>query len=285
MRKVLALLVLLWPVAAQAGEAEWSAPHAPYKVAGNVYAVGTEGIGVYLITTPQGHILIDGATEKGAAVVEANIAALGFKLHDIKYMVETHAHWDHVGGVARLKRDTGAVFVASEGDRYGLEHGVHVGDNVYGGGAFAPVHVDRTIGEGGTLTLGGITLTAHMTPGHTRGDTTWTTDVNDKGVVRRIIFYGSTTTAGNVLVNNHAYPDIVADYRLSFKRLKALKADILLTNHPELADIETRYQAQLHGQAEAFVDQQALPKLVAKSEADFEAELKHQQDAHKGKHP
>jgi len=276
MFKKLLLAAALLPSLAYAGEAEWSAPHKPYPIAGNVYAVGTQGIGVYLITTPQGHILLDSGTDEGAKRVEANIQALGFKLTDVKYLIETHAHIDHIGGMARLKRDTGVIFIAAEGDRHALESGAHDIDNIYGGWSFPAVKVDRTITDGGTLTLGDTTLTAHLTPGHTRGDTSWTMDVNDKGVVRHVLFYGSTTVAGNVLVNNHSYPAIVADYRLSFKRLKSLKADILLTNHPELADLEARYQAQLHGKANAFVDPKALPRLVAESEADFNAELKSQ---------
>lgn len=267
------LFALMVPVCAVADERGWDDPHEPYNVMGNIWYVGTRGIGVYLITTPQGHILIDGATEKGAKVVEANIVSLGFKLKDIKYIVETHAHWDHVGGLARLKADTGAIFVASAGDRYGLEHGVHVGDNVYGGGSFSAIAVDREIGEGGMLALGGVVLTAHMTPGHTRGCTSWTMLVDDKGVSRSVIFFGSTSIADNVLVGNKAYPGIGDDYRLSFKRLKAIKADVFLVNHPELADMDVKRAAQVAGKPDAFVDPRALPAFIKESEADFNTEL------------
>ncbi len=277
MLRTLLLTAALLPGAAHAGETEWNTPHAPYHIAGNIYAVGTQGIGVYLITTPQGHILLDSSTDEGSEHVEANIKALGFKLSDIKYLIETHAHFDHIGGMARLKRDTGAIFIAAEGDRHALESGRHDIDNIYGGWSFPPVKVDRLIADGGMLRLSDTTLTAHLTPGHTHGDTTWTMDINDKGVVRHVLFYGSTTVAGNVLVGNTSYPTIVTDYRLSFKRLRALKADILLANHPEFANLETKYKTQLRGKANAFVDPKALPKLVAKSEADFDAELKRQE--------
>lgn len=274
---VLAGAVLALPGAAQADSADYGVPHAPYRVAGNVDHVGTKGIGVYLIATPKGHILLDGSTVAGAAVVEANIKALGFRLKDVKYIVETHAHWDHVGGLAKLKADTGAQLIASAGDRYGLEHGVHVGDNSSGPGSFPAVKVDRVIGGGGTVSVGGVSMVAHMTPGHTRGCTTWTLDIKDHGIARRVLFFGSTTTAGNVLVGNKTYPNIVADYRLSFRRLHGLRADILLTNHPEMADMESKYQAQTAGKADAFVDANALPALVAATEADFNAELKRQE--------
>ncbi len=255
----------------------YEVPHKPYRIADGLYYVGTQGIGVYMIETHDGLIVLDSGTEKGVDLVEANIQALGFKLSDVHILLETHAHWDHVGGMAKLKRDTGATFVASAGDRYGLENGVHVGENHYGGGTFPAVSVDRVINDGDKVKLGGVTMTAHLTPGHTRGDTTWTMDVKDHGVKHTVVFYGSTTVAGNVLVGNNAYPNIVADYHLAFTHLKAIKADILLGNHPEFADQEAKYQAQLAGKTDAFVDPKALPNLVKQSEADFGVALAKEQ--------
>ncbi len=268
------LIGLLCAGAATADDPSWAQPHEPYRIAGNVYYVGTAGIGVYLVETPKGDILLDAGPEGATDIVEGNIAALGVRLTDIKYLIETHAHYDHIGGMARLKHDTGAIFIASRGDRLALEHGRHVGDNINGVGTFPPVRVDRIIGEGGTVSLGGVVLTAHMTPGHTPGCTMWTTTVDDGGHRRKILFWGSATTAGNVLVHNKTYPGIVADYRLTFRRLKTLKADILVANHPDFADMEAKYQRQKAGETGAFVDPAALPKLVAQSQADFEAELK-----------
>lgn len=276
MKAVLISLLALFPAIAVANPA-WDKPSEPFRIIGNVHSVGTKGIGVYLITTPDGHVLLDGATEKGAEVVEDNIRALGFRLSDVKYIIETHAHWDHVGGLARIKADTGAEVVASADDRKALESGAHDGDNENGVGRFAPVKVDRVITDGESLTLGGVTLTAHLTPGHTRGCTSWSTDVKDGGVVRRVLFFCSTTTAGNVLVGNKAHPDIVTDYRESFAKLKRLKADILLANHPEFIGMDEKRVAQKAGRADAFVDPQALPRLVAKQEQAFEDELKRQE--------
>jgi metallo-beta-lactamase class B len=280
MKTVLCMMALLALPATAIADPEWDAPAEPFRVAGNVYSVGTKGIGVYLITSRYGHILLDGAAEKGAAVVEANIQSLGFKLSDVKYIVETHAHWDHVGGLATLKADTGAKFVASEGDRKALESGAHDGDNENGVGRFPPIKVDQVIDDGTILILNGLTMTAHLTPGHTKGCTTWTTNVVDKGVIYSVLFYCSATTAGNVLVGNAKHPDIVADYRKSFAKFKTLKPDILLTNHPSAADVAKKRAAQKAGKADAFVDRKALPKLVAAQEKAFEAELKRQQ-AHK----
>lgn len=273
---VAALLIAFAPTATDAQNPDWSAPSQPYWIAGNVYNVGTRGIGVYLITTPKGLILLDSATSDGAEVVKANIKALGFKLSDIRYLIETHAHFDHVGGTAKLKRETGATLVASAADRPALERGRHDGDNVNGVGRFAPVKVDRLISDGGTLSLGGTTLTAHLTPGHSKGCTSWTMTVPQGKQRLRILFYGSTTTAGNILVDNRAHPGIVNDYRRTFAKLKAMKADIFLTNHPEFADLDAKRAAQIAGKRDAFIDPSALPAFVAKSEAAFEAELKRQ---------
>jgi metallo-beta-lactamase class B len=271
--------ILLTSAVALAQSADWSAAHQPYRVMGNIYYVGTKGIGVYLITTPKGHILLDGATEQGAKVVEANIKALGFKLKDVKYLIETHAHFDHVGGTATIKQDTGATFIASAADRAGLEGGIHDGLFNYGKATFTPIKVDRVIADGGKLTLGGTSLTAVITPGHSRGCTAWTMRINDKGKPRTVIFYGSTTTAGNILVNNMIYPNIVSDFRSSFAKLKTIKADVFLTNHPEFADLEGKRALQMAGHTDAFVNAKELPAYVAKSEADFNAELAKQQAA------
>jgi metallo-beta-lactamase class B len=275
LKSLVATICLCWSAPGMTDAADWSKPNTPYRVMGNIFYVGTKGIGVYLITTAKGAILLDGATEAGAAIVEANIQALGFKLTDIKYLIATHAHFDHVGGTAKLKADTGATLLSSPGDRASFESGMHDGDNVYGIGRFPKVRVDRVIRDGERLTLGGVTLTAHATPGHSRGCTTWTTDVAEKGQPRkrRIVFYGSTTVAGNILVNNKRYPTIVPDYRQSFRRLKAMRADVFLTNHPEFADLDRKRAAQQAGDQNAFIDPGEIGRFVTQAEADFNTEL------------
>ncbi|MFT3997405.1 MAG: subclass B3 metallo-beta-lactamase [Asticcacaulis sp.] len=254
----------------------WDTPAEPYRIADNVWFVGTEGIGAYLITTPKGHILIDSGTQKGAGLVEANIVRLGFAVKDVKILLESHAHFDHIGGMAKLKADTGATFIASAADRPILEGGRHIGDNENGTPSFAAVKVDRLIGHAETVSLGGVTLTAHLTPGHTQGCTTWTMPVVINKKAHRAVFFCSTTTAGNVLVGNKTYPGIVADYRLSFKRLKAIRADVFLVNHPDFAHMADKRHRQIAGDADAFVDPSEFQAFVAKSEQAFETELKKQ---------
>ncbi|ESQ76053.1 subclass B3 metallo-beta-lactamase [Asticcacaulis sp. AC402] len=279
-------LSFLSPAAQADEDPSWSAPHEPYRIVDNIWYVGTQGIGVYLITTNQGHMLIDGATEDGAAVVEANIKTLGFDLKDIKYIVETHAHYDHVGGLARLKASTGAELVASIPDRPALEAGAHDGDNTNGPATFPAVKVDRIVGEGGTITLADSTLMARLTPGHTKGATSWTMTVLDNGQPRRVMFVSSMTVAGNVLVDNKAYPHIVRDYRIAFDRLETIDVDILLTSHPSVANMEAKYLKQKtikypEDKAQPFVDPTEFPRFVAQSRAAFEAELARQESARK----
>lgn len=272
MKAIILLSTLLFSSFACADDPSWSAPHAPYQITDNIYAVGTEGIGVYLITTPKGHILLDAATEQGAAVVEANIQSLGFKLRDIKYLIENHAHSDHVGGLAQLKKSTGAKLVASKGDRYSLEHGV-LDSEANWTDKFLSVKVDKIIADGKELTLGGTHLQAIMTPGHTKGATSWKVQSTSNGVERTVIFVSSLTVVGNKLIGNKLYPAIAEDFQSTFARLKSLKADILLVGHPSVANLEEKYQAQLQGKKDAFVSLEDFPKLVADSEIAFEKEL------------
>ena len=232
------LLALTLP--AQASDADWTAPAAPFRIAGDIYYVGTKGIASYLIVSNRQAILLDVGLEQNAPLVERNIAALGFKLSDVKIILNSHAHFDHAGGIARLKRDTGAKLYASPGDRWALEHGTHDGETTYPRGHFPPVGVDHVLKDGESVALGGARMTATFTPGHTPGCTTWSTQAVEAGRTLNVVFPCSLSVAGNVLVGNRRYPGIVADYKRSFAVLGAMKADIVLSNHPEIADVLDR---------------------------------------------
>ena len=273
------LSALLVSSLAFADDPSWSEPHEPFQITDYIYSVGTKGIGVYLITTPEGHILIDGSTEEGANVVEANIKSLGFKLSDVKYLLENHAHNDHVAGLAQLKKSTGAKLLASKNDRKALEKGAHTGDNENGPTKFPAVKVDRIITDGEQLKLGGISLQAVFTPGHTEGATSWLTRDTIKGTDHSIFFLSSITVAGNRLINNKVSPKIVEDYRNSFARAKSIQADILLIGHPSFIQHDEKYEAQKNGKADAFVNPNELKEFVTKAEAAFEAELEKQKKA------
>ena len=258
--------------------AEWSKPQTPFRVAGNIYYVGTEELGSYLIVSRDGDVLIDGTLEQNVPQIERNIAALGFRLSDIKLILNSHAHFDHAGGLAQLRKDTGAAFDASAADAPILERGfITYGPTA--GIRFPPVSVDRVVRDGETVGFGAARLTAHLTPGHTPGCTSWTMPVTEDGVRHTAIFYCSTTVAGNPLVNNTEYPAIAADYRKSFAKLKTIRADIFLAPHASFFDPQKKLAARRPGAPNPFIDAGELARFVSASEADFEKELARQQAA------
>lgn len=251
----------------------WNVPHRPFHLVGNVHYVGTAGIGSYLITTPAGNILLDGGTPQGAKLIERNIEDLGYKLRDTKYLLNSHAHFDHAGGLAQLKRDTGATLVVSEADAPLLEAGHH---DSYGGNwgySFPRVHPDRLIHDGDTVRLGGVTMTAMLTPGHTKGCTTWLLNTEQSGRRLRVIFYGSTSVPGYPLQHNREYPNIVDDYQATFEKLKHTEADVFLSNHTELFNMDAKLLRVSRSGPNPFIDPQELARVVAASEADFKSKL------------
>jgi len=271
-----AALVLAGVTAATACAAdppEWTAAVAPFRIADNVYYVGTEGLSAYLIVSAQGAILLDATLATNAAQIERNIESVGVPLGDVRLLVSNHAHADHVGALAALKHATGARVVASEGDRWALENGRNHGDNNYGIQPFDPIEVDETIGDGQKLQLGDVELTAHLTPGHTRGCTSWSMTVDDRGTPRELLFLCSISVAGNTLVGNRSYPGIVEDFRATFSKLEAMHADIVLSSHPEVAAVLERQARREDGDENAFVDAGLLGRLVDKYKADFEETL------------
>lgn len=266
------------PLDTMSAEAGWNNPFAPFNVIGNIHYVGPEGVSAYLITTPEGHFLLDGGIPQSAPLILANIAALGFKIEDVKYLLNSHAHFDHAGGLASLQAASGATMVASEADKAPLE----AGQFPFGPSepvTFPPVRVDQTIGDGGTLTLGGVTLTAHLTPGHTPGCTTWTMDVNGAdGAAHHALFHCSASVGGQTLAPE-SYPGMVEDYRRTFAAGRTLQADVFLANHGVFFDLAARRARQIAGDANAFVDADALQRFNTRLEADFNTELARQQAA------
>ena len=207
-----------------------------------------------------------------APLVEENIKALGFKLSDVKILLNSHAHIDHAGGLARLKADTGAMLIASAGDRYALEKGVYDGSEDVHLLDFPAVKVDRQIGDGETVELGGVKLTAVLAPGHTKGCTGYSLPVTDRGVTHQAFFFCSASVAANRLAPNPQYPGIVDDYRRTFARLKTIKADVLLAPHAEQFDLVAK-RAKLDGPVNPFVREGELQALTQNMEADFTVQL------------
>ncbi len=275
------LLALTSAAHADGMPANWTKPTKPYRVVGNIYYVGTEGISSWLITSSAGHVLLDGGpnAETGKQI-ERNIASLGFQLTDVKMLINTHAHFDHAGGLAQLKADIpGVKLWISRGDEPAMEQGHHIGDNENGPTPMPAVKVDRTFGDQTKLKLGEIAMVAQLTPGHTIGCTSWTTAVVEKGRPLNVTFPCSLSVAGNVLVGNKTHRTIVADYRASFAKLRAIPTDVMLPAHEEQGNLLAKRQKQLRGDPNAFVDPTELARFVDASEAAFNKELARQQAA------
>jgi metallo-beta-lactamase class B len=251
----------------------WKRPTPPVKIVGPIHYVGTYGLAVYLITTPAGHILIDGGVPGSGPDIVRSIEALGFKPADVKVLLTTQAHFDHVGTLAHMKQATGGRVVVMKGDE-GLVASGGKTDYLFGPQAdfhFPAVKADDVITDGHVVTLGGVSLTAHHTPGHTPGTTTWTTTVEDGGRAYRLAFAGSTfVNPGTRLVKNPSYPGIEADYRRSFAMLEVLPVDMYLAAHAQAFDFHAKRERAKSEGPGAYVDPEALRKAVAASKAAFE---------------
>ncbi len=262
---------------AQDWSAHWTAPAPPLRIADTVYYVGAEGLSSYLIATSAGHIVLDGGTPLGAPIIAANIRALGFRVEDVKILINSHAHFDHAGGLAGLKAQTGARMVASVKDKPLLEGGYYPGAQKRLEFMFPPVGVDQVIGDGGSVRLGGVALRAHLTPGHSPGCTTWTMRAADGAKTYDIVFFCGASVAANRLVGARAtHPGIVDDYRTTFRKARALKADIFLAGHGEFFDLKAKRARLAAGEPNPFVDPAAFPAHIAAAEAAFEKALAEQ---------
>lgn len=286
MQKLARLLALAVPLAmalAPAAQAQgvslsqlrqsWDKPTEPFKIVDTIHYVGTEGLAVYLITTPAGHILIDTALDSGTPVIRDNIAKLGFKLSDVKILLNTHAHLDHTGGLAELKAATGAAMVSSAADKPLLEGGYYPGQENNAQLRFAPVKVDRVVATGETVTLGPVTLTAHATPGHSPGCTSFSMTVNDDGKPRPLIFFCSGTVALNRLVYNPTHATIVDDYRRTYAWARSQAFDILLAPHPEMYGGMAKKAKAAAGAPNPFVQPGEFSTYLASLEKLFDAAL------------
>ncbi|WP_338691534.1 BJP family subclass B3 metallo-beta-lactamase [Bradyrhizobium sp. 26S5] len=252
---------------------KWTAPFEPFQLIGNIYYVGTDGIAVYIIKTSQGLILMDTAMQQSTGMIKDNIAKLGFKVADIKDILNTHAHLDHTGGFAEIKQETGAQLIAGERDKPLLEGGYYPGDEKNTDLGFPPVKVDRTVKEGDKVTLGDVTLTAHTTPGHSPGCTSWEMTVKDGNQERNVLFFCSGTVALNRLVGRPTYAGIVDDYRSTFAKVKGMKVDVLLGPHPEVYDMQAKRAQMKDGAPNPFVKPGENASYVAGLEQDFDKQL------------
>jgi metallo-beta-lactamase class B len=259
----------------------WNKPVAPFRIAGNLYYVGAIEIASYLITTPEGHFLLDGGFVETAPQIERNITELGFKLTDVKFLLNSHAHCDHAGGLAELKKITGAKFLASEGDAPMLRSGGH-GDFRFGDRlTFPPIAPDRIVHDRESIQLGDQIMIAHLTPGHTKGCTTWTTKIRDGNKAYDVVFVGSQSALDYKFVGQESYPGIKSDFERSFALLNHLPCDIFLASHGSLFHFVEKHERLLRGDTDAFIDPDGYKVYLRNSEQDFRKKLDEQKAAQK----
>ena len=231
----------MWAAACD-GSDDWNKPAPPVRIHGNSYLVGSCGISSILIIDPAGDILIDGGTEQDADIIAANVRKLGFQMTDIRYLLNSHEHFDHAGGLAKLQRMTGAQVVATFAAAQVLDSGTPAKDDPQFGvlKSFPPVHVDRIIGNGEMVRIGNVTVTALATPGHTEGATTWHWGSCDGGVCRQIVYADSLTPVSAPAYRFTDHPLKVSEFRSSIARVAKLDCDILLTPHPRASGMPQR---------------------------------------------
>ena len=255
---------------------DWTEPFPPFKIADNLYYVGSKGLASYLVTTPQGHILINSNLEESVPMIRASVEKLGFKFTDVKILLISHAHYDHNAGSAAIKRLTGAKYLVMDADVPTVESGGK-DDFQYGNDPsmrYSPTKVDQVIHDGEEVKLGGAVLVAHLTPGHTRGCTTWTMKVQENGKTYNVVIIGSpNVNPGYKLVNNPTYPGMAADFEKTFRVLKELPCDIFLGAHGGYFDLETKYEQRKKSGLAAFIDPEGYAKYVADREQAFRTEL------------
>lgn len=267
------------PMAHAQDRSEWNAPQQPFKVFGNTYYVGPHGLSSILIKTSHGLVLIDGDLPESAPRIEANIRALGLRVSDIRWILNSHAHGDHAGGIAQLQRASGAQVLASKAGAHAMElGGLDPDDPQYGlSPGYAPVHHIRVVADGEVLHLGGVDITAHYTPGHTPGSTSWTWRSCEGGTCLNVVYADSLTALTNAhyrYLDSPAHPHSEEDFRRSIATVAALPCDILLTPHPDASGFWDKVQQRKAGvRPDPLVDRTACKAYAAEAEKNLDALL------------
>jgi len=288
----LAALAVAPPARGQASEEwrSWNRPVEPFRIAANLWYVGASDITSFLITTPAGHLIVDGGFPETAPQILANVRKLGFEPGDVKLLLASHAHLDHAGGLAELKRATGATLVASAEEAPALERG---GRDDFAWGdtmPFPAVTVDRRLADGESVALGGTTVVAHLTPGHTRGCTSWSVALGEAEPRLDALLMCSVTAPGYELVGNEKWPGIAEAYEATFRRLAGLPCGIFLANHGGVFDLEGKRKRATMGFGPArgpaaggpsnpFLDPAGCRAYLESAEKSFRTELAAQREA------
>jgi metallo-beta-lactamase class B len=259
---------------------EWTQPFPPHRIITNVYYVGSKDLAAFLITTPQGHILINSNLESSVPQIKQSVEKLGFHFSDIKILLISHAHFDHCAGSALIRQLTGAKYMVMDADVPEIEDGGR-SNFQYSNSPdmfYKPTKVDRILHDGDEVRLGDVVLTAHITPGHTKGCTTWTFRIVENGKSYDVVIVGSpNVNPGYKLVNNAQYPQIAKDYERTFQTLKSLPCDIFLGAHGGYYEMEEKFSRIGKGDSNPFLDPAGYKAYIADREGAFRTELNHQQ--------
>jgi metallo-beta-lactamase class B len=253
----------------------WTAPAKPFPIVGPIYYVGTRGLGVYLITTPAGHILIDAGLSETTGDIVRSIERLGFSIRDVRVLLISHGHFDHAGGLAALKAASGAELAVMAGDAEAVQSGGRF-DRLYRAlpsRSYPPVKVDRILADGDTVALGGVTLTAHLAAGHTAGSTTWVTDVTDGGRTYRVVFPCCTNVNPGLVLAGEGASGVADQFRRTFAMLQSLAPDIVLPPHTETFGFEQHRQRAERTGVAGWLDGGSYREWIAGAKAEFEARV------------
>lgn len=255
----------------------WNTPFKPFRIIGNIYYVGVSGISSFLVTTSEGHILIDTGFDTTAPRIRDSVSKLGFKLSDIKVILNSHAHGDHVGGDRLMKEWTGAKIMMTAADADLLASGGTNDFTPYSDEMkrYPSAKADRIVRDGDVVELGGTKLVCHLTAGHTKGCTTWTMDVVEEGKTYHVVFFGSTTILPGVpLVKNSKYPEIAEDLAATYRKLKELPCDVFLAPHTSFFDLGGKVERLERGEKpNPFIDPAGYRRFIEKAEHTFVEQL------------
>ncbi len=261
---------------------DWTAPVPPFRIVGNLYYVGSRDLASYLVTTSDGNILINSSLQSSVALTRASVEKLGFKFSDIKILLISHAHFDHCAGSAEIIKLTGAKYMVMDADVPLVESGGR-SDFQYGnqpGMCYPPAKVDRVLHDDDTVKLGDTTLVAHLTPGHSKGCTTWTFKARDGKHTYNVVIVGSpNVNPGYKLVNNSRYPQIASDYERTFRVLKSLPCDVFLGAHGSYFGMLAKFARMKAGGPNPFIDPEGYRRYVEEREHAFRGELARQKAA------
>jgi metallo-beta-lactamase class B len=260
--------------------AEWNVDREPFRVFGNTYYVGVAGLSSVLITSKEGHVLIDGALPQSAPLIDAHIRALGFRTEDVKLILNSHAHFDHAGGIRALQRASGARVAASARGAEAIERGRPVPEDPQAGlgavMAFPPVKSVTVVKDGETLRVGSLAVTAHLTPGHTPGSTTWTWRSCEGDRCLNVVYADSITPVaapGFRYTGDASHPSIVESFRRSIATIADLPCDVLLTTHPGFVGLDEKLARRQKGEADSFVDDKSCRAYAATGAKALDARI------------